>query len=109
MRKHIIRALAIILALAPLTLSVACDGGDDSANVTPPAQQETPIEETPGEENPSEGNPAEDAPSEENPSEGEPAEDAPSDDNPSDDEPVEDEKPSLPGGLVDGGNFESGH
>ena len=93
MKKKLIKLIAVLLALAPMAFAAACGQPDNSASGGDP----TDIVE-PGEDNPSGDNPSEDNPSEDNPSE-----DNPSEDNPSEEQPT---KPTLPGGLVDGGNFE---
>ena len=116
MKKKLFKLIAVLLALAPMAFAAACSqpnnsaaGGDPSDIVEEQPGEENPSEENPSEENPSEENPSEENPSEENPSEENPSEENPSEENPSEENPSEEEKPtkpSLPGGLVDGGNFQ---
>ncbi|MGN0818200.1 MAG: hypothetical protein ACI4L9_04450 [Candidatus Coproplasma sp.] len=82
MKKIALRLLAILLALTPLTLVLACGEGENTANTTPPETIDAPTEPTPPEEQTPEETPSEEAPSEGN---------------------------SLPGGLVDMGDFKSDH
>ncbi|MGN0812682.1 MAG: hypothetical protein ACI4MQ_04135 [Candidatus Coproplasma sp.] len=94
MKKNFKRLVAILLSLAPLAFAAACSQPDNSASGGDPSDivEEQP-EDKPSEENPSEENP---------PEEQTPSEDEPSEETPSEEEPA---KPTLPGGLVDGGNF----
>lgn len=103
MKKRLLKLVAVLLALAPMAFAAACGQTNDSATGgNPPGI----VEENPSEENPSEENPSEENPSEENP----PEEEKPSEENPPEEEKPSEEqkptKPSLPGGLVDGGNFQ---
>ena len=103
MKKRLLKLVAVLLALAPMAFAAACGQTNDSATGgNPPGI----VEENPSEENPSEENPSEENPSEENP----PEEENPSEETPSEEEKPSEEqkptKPSLPGGLVDGGNFQ---
>ena len=108
MKKRLLKLVAVLLALAPMAFAAACGQTNDSATGgNPPGiVEENPSEENPSEENPSEENPSEENPSEENP----PEEEKPSEENPPEEEKPSEEqkptKPSLPGGLVDGGNFQ---
>lgn len=88
MKKRLLKLVAVLLALAPMAFAAACGQPNDSATGGNPPDI---VEENPSEENP---------PEEENPSEETP---------PEEEKPSEEQKPtkpSLPGGLVDGGNFQ---
>lgn len=83
MKKRLLKLVVVLLVLAPMAFAAACGQPNDSATGGNPPDI---VEENP----PEEGNP-----SEENP----PEEEKPSEEH----KPT---KPSLPGGLVDGGNFQ---
>lgn len=92
MKKRLLKLVAVLLAVAPMAFAAACGQTNDSATG---GGSSDIVEENPSEENPSEENPPEENPPEENP----PEEEKPS-------EEQKPTKPSLPGGLVDGGNFQ---
>ena len=98
MKKRLLKLVAVLLALAPMAFAAACGQQNDSATGGNPPDI---VEENPSEENPpEEENPSEETPSEENP----PEENPPEEEKPSEEQKPT--KPSLPGGLVDGGNFQ---
>ena len=77
-KKNFKRLLAILLALTPMALAAACNQSNNSASDKTPSD----IVEGPSDETPPEGGTTEEEPSEDTTT-----------------------KPSLPGGLQDGGNF----
>ena len=84
MKKNFKRLLVILLAIAPMAFAAACNQPNNSASDKYPSgivEEETTEEE-----------PSEETPPEEESTEVEPPEQTPT-------------KPSLPGGLQDGGNF----
>ncbi len=105
MKKFIKNSLLMIMAISLLSLTVtACNSRTGSKAEVPPTGQTTTTDSQQPEEQPSDKRP-EQTPSEEQPSNPE---------KPSEDDKPTEEQPStggatLPGGLVDMGNFESKH
>ena len=91
-KKNFKRLLAILLALTPMALAAACNQSNNSASDKNPSD----IVEGPSESDKTPSDIVE-GPSDETPPEGGTTEEEPSEDTTT--------KPSLPGGLQDGGNF----